>query len=46
MAQRVCGNCGKTKDVHGGKICSHDHFICKECAFGHLHCPICGHTLR
>jgi transposase-like protein len=46
MGSRVCDNCGKTKDVYGGKTCSHGHFICHSCASGHAHCPLCGHTLR
>jgi len=46
MAQRVCSNCGKTKEVNGGKICSKDHVVCKDCASRHTHCPLCGHTLR
>jgi len=46
MGSRVCDNCGKTKDVSGGKTCSKGHFICHSCASGHVHCPICGHTLR
>ena len=46
MGSRVCGNCGKTKDTYGGKTCSHGHFICHSCASGHVHCPLCGHTLR
>lgn len=46
MGSRVCDNCGKTKDTYGGKTCSHGHFICHSCASGHVHCPLCGHTLR
>jgi transposase-like protein len=46
MGSRVCANCGKTKDTSGGKTCSHGHFICHSCASGHVHCPLCGHTLR
>lgn len=46
MGSRVCDNCGKTKDTYGGKTCSHGHFICHSCASGHIHCPLCGHTLR
>ncbi len=46
MGSRVCDNCGKTKDVSGGKTCSKGHFICHSCASNHVHCPLCGHTLR
>ncbi len=46
MGSRVCDNCGKTKDVSGGKTCSKGHFVCHSCASGHIHCPLCGHTLR
>ena len=46
MGSRVCDNCGKTKDVFGGKSCSKGHFICHSCASSHIHCPLCGHTLR
>lgn len=46
MGSRVCDNCGKTKEVSGGKTCSKGHFVCHSCASGHVHCPLCGHTLR
>ena len=46
MGSRVCANCGKSKDTYGGKSCSKGHFICHECASSHVHCPLCGHTLR
>jgi C4-type Zn-finger protein len=46
MGSRVCDNCGKTKDVSGGKSCSKGHFICHSCSSSHIHCPLCGHTLR
>jgi len=46
MGSRVCDDCGKIKDVLGGKTCSKGHFICHSCASGHVHCPLCGHTLR
>ena len=46
MGSRVCDNCGKTKDTFGGKACSKGHFICHSCASSHVHCPLCGHTLR
>jgi len=46
MSQRVCDKCGHHKDIYGGKTCSKSHFICKDCAWGHEHCPLCGHTLR
>lgn len=46
MGSRVCDNCGKTKDTAGAKTCSHGHFICHHCASYHVHCPLCGHTLR
>jgi len=41
MPKRVCANCGETKDVYGAKICPKDHFICKDCARRHGHCPLC-----
>lgn len=43
---RVCDNCGYDKDIFGGKSCSKGHFICHSCASRHIHCPLCGHTLR
>jgi hypothetical protein len=46
MGSRVCDNCGKIKDTYGGKSCSKGHFICHSCASNHIHCPLCGHTLR
>jgi len=46
MGHRVCDNCGHEKDTSGGKSCSNGHFICHSCASGHVHCPLCGHTLR
>lgn len=46
MGSRVCDNCGKTKDTAGGMTCSHGHFICHHCSSYHVHCPLCGHTLR
>ncbi len=46
MSERSCANCGKKKDVYGGKICSKEHFICKSCAFGRSTCPLCGHSLH
>lgn len=42
MATRICAKCGKEHDVQGGKICEKGHFICKNCAYGHQHCPLCG----
>lgn len=46
MGTRVCDNCGKTKDTQGGKSCSKGHFVCHSCCRNHIHCPLCGHTLR
>ena len=46
MDHRVCDNCGHDKDTSGGKSCSKGHFICHSCASRHVHCPLCGHTLR
>ena len=46
MGHRVCDNCGHNKDTSGGKACSKGHFICHSCASNHIHCPLCGHTLR
>jgi len=47
MAKRVCGECGRDKDVSGGKVCEKGHFICKECVYRGVflisekgHCPI------
>lgn len=40
MAKRVCANCGKEKEVSGGKICEKDHFICSSCASGRTQCPV------
>src|SRR4051812_29329998 len=31
MSQRVCDECGKTKEVSGGKTCENGHFVCKDC---------------
>lgn len=46
MGKRICDNCGREKDVYGGKSCSKGHFICHSCSSNHIHCPLCGHTLR
>ncbi|MCX6168662.1 MAG: hypothetical protein NTX65_04960 [Ignavibacteriales bacterium] len=46
MGHRVCDNCGEEKDISGGKSCSKGHFICHSCSSRHVHCPLCGHTLR
>lgn len=46
MSHRVCDSCGHNKDTSGGKSCSKGHFICHSCARSHVHCPLCGHTLR
>jgi hypothetical protein len=45
-SSRVCASCGKDKPLAGGKTCAKDHFTCKDCAYGHEHCKLCGHTLR
>ena len=46
MPERVYDKCGHKKPLSGGKTCSKGHFICKDCAYGHKHCPLDGHTLR
>ena len=46
MAKRVCANCGKEKDVYGGKVCKNDHFICSSCSYGRSTCPICGKEMK
>lgn len=46
MGHRVCDNCSEEKDTSGGKSCSKGHFICHSCSSRHVHCPLCGHTLR
>lgn len=52
MGRRICSNCGKEKDVSGGKTCPNDHFICWECVSGgflapsRTTCPLCGKPLR
>jgi hypothetical protein len=56
MSQRNCAECGKAKDVSGGKECESGHFICKEClwkgtmggGFGDAkkYCPLCKKPLR
>ena len=51
MGRRVCDNCGKEKDVSGGKTCPNGHFICRECViwgFGPSlrTCPLCRKPLR
>ncbi len=46
MGHRICDNCGHKKDTYGAKTCSKGHFICHSCASSHVHCPLCGHTLR
>ncbi|MDI6847006.1 MAG: hypothetical protein QMD23_02600 [Candidatus Bathyarchaeia archaeon] len=52
MGKRTCANCGKEKDVSGGKECQNGHFICRECAGGGFlvpsrrECPLCGKPLR
>lgn len=46
MGSRTCDNCGHTKDTAGGKTCKNGHFLCHSCASRHIHCTLCGHTLR
>lgn len=51
MGRRVCDNCGKEKEVSGGKVCTNGHFICWSCAVGGFGpslrtCPLCGEPLR
>lgn len=43
---RECAVNGKRKPVWGGKICEQGHFICKEHAEGHVHCPLDGTKLK
>jgi hypothetical protein len=31
--KRICDNCGKEKDVEGGRTCENGHFICKDCVW-------------
>lgn len=55
MAKRSCANCGKDKDIEGGRICEKGHFICKTCVnkdsdffFSRpkTKCPVCGTKLK
>jgi hypothetical protein len=46
MSERICDNCGHKKPVLGAKTCEKGHFICKNCAYDHKHCPLCTHTLK
>lgn len=46
MSKRTCDACGKDKPLEGGKSCTKGHFTCKDCAYHHEHCKLCGHTLR
>jgi hypothetical protein len=52
MGRRTCDNCGKEKDVSGGKTCTNGHFICRDCVSGGFFapsrttCPLCGKPLR
>ena len=49
---RKCDNCGKDKEVHGGKTCENGHFICSSCVSGGFFdssrktCPLCSKPLR
>jgi hypothetical protein len=45
-SSRTCDSCGKDKPLSGGKTCTKGHFTCKDCAYSHEHCKLCGHTLR
>lgn len=55
MSKRVCANCGKEKDVSGGRMCEKGHFICRNCVyegsgliFTHekYTCPLCKKPLK
>ncbi len=54
MSQRICDQCGKMKEVKGGRTCETGHFICKEDVWKSAgffsgpmkHCPVCGKPLR
>jgi rubrerythrin len=53
MAERVCDECAKKRDISGGKTCEKGHFICKDCVYSGVifidekkACPICKRPLR
>ncbi len=55
MAHRNCAECGKDKELTGGKVCEKGHFICKHCVnkdsdflFSRpkSKCPICSTRLK
>ena len=46
MAKQTCAKCGKEKDVYGAKVCPNDHFICKDCTWQHISCPLCNKPLK
>ena len=47
MAKRNCAECGKDKEISGGKVCEKGHFVCGYCVGGGVFssaknkCPIC-----
>jgi len=55
MPKRTCSECGKEKDVQGGKTCEKGHFICKDCVYAGVGfmgfgsvlatCPLCKKPL-
>jgi hypothetical protein len=49
MATRTCVNCGKDKDLKGGKVCEKGHFVCYACTSGIMgkkYCPLDGKELE
>jgi hypothetical protein len=54
MAERTCDNCGKKRNVEGGKTCENGHFICKNCvretvgllSGSRTQCTLCKKPLR
>ena len=47
MPKRHCAECGKDKEISGGRVCEKGHFICAYCVRGGFFdptktkCPIC-----
>lgn len=55
MSKRICSQCGKEKEIKGGKVCEKGHFICKDCVYEgsgiiftyeKSKCPICNKNLN
>ncbi len=49
MATRQCVNCGKEKELKGGKVCENGHFVCYGCnsgIMGKKSCPLDGKKLE